>query len=457
MYFRQIMTPGLGCFSYCIGCAQAGTMIVVDPKRDIQDFLDIARDEGMRITHIINTHLHADHISGDQELQAATGAEICMYEGSPVSFPFRALREGDMLQVGMTQLQVLFTPGHTPHSLSLVVTDTQRSSEPQFILTGDLLFVGDTGRPDLAGEELLEEQIKNLYTSLYEKLKPYPDYLEVFPGHGHGSLCGKGISSKRSSTLGYERKANPMLQYTSFESFHDAATGVFPERPKSFTHIIATNTRGADLLETCTLDRALNVTQFAEAMAEGAVVIDTRDSVAFGGGHIPGSVNIGFESQLANWVGMVISPDVDLLLVTAEPEDYGRMLTELHRIGYDRVTGYLLGGIKAWIFSGRSVAQLDQISSEAVQSDTSATLIDVRTAAEWKSGHLQGAKHVPLTEILDGKIPNLDKDKNTVVYCGTGFRSNIAGSLLAQAGFTNIQAMAGGTIAWKNAGYLLER
>jgi hydroxyacylglutathione hydrolase len=432
-------------------------MIVVDPKRDIQDFLDISRDQGMRITHIINTHLHADHISGDQELQAVTGAEICMYEGSPVGFPYRALREGDTLQVGMTKLEVLFTPGHTPQSLSLVVTDEQRSAEPQFILTGDLLFVGDAGRPDLAGEELIEEQVKNLYTSLYEKLKPYPDYLEVFPGHGHGSLCGKGISSKRSSTLGYERKANPMLGHASFESFHDAVMGVFPERPKSFTHIIATNTRGADLLETCTPDRALDVTQFEEAMAEGAVVIDSRDSVAFGGGHIPGSVNIGFESQLANWVGMVISPDVDLLLVTAEFEDYGRMLTELHRIGYDRVMGYLSGGIKSWIFSGRSVNQLNQISSQDVHEDASATLIDVRTGAEWKSGRLHGAQHVPLTEILGGKIPNLDKDKNTVVYCGTGFRSNIAGSLLVQAGFSKVQVMAGGTIAWKNAGYALER
>lgn len=457
MYFQQIMTPGLGCFSYCIGCPQAGTMVVVDPKRDIQDYLDIARDEGMRVTHIVNTHLHADHISGDQELQAATGAEICMYEGSPVTFSFRALREGDTLQTGSARLQVLHTPGHTPHSLSLLVTDMQRSSEPQLLLTGDLLFVGDTGRPDLAGAELIEEQTRNLYVSLYEKLRDYPGHLEVFPAHGQGSLCGKGMSSKHSSTLGYEREANPMLQHPSFESFRAAVLGALPARPKSFSHIIATNTRGADLLETCTLDRALSVAQFEEAMTGGAVVIDSRDAEAFGGGHIPGSINIGFEKQLANWVGMVVSPDADLLLVTAERRDYERMLTELHRIGYDRVQGYLSGGIKAWILSGRSVARLAQISCEAVRKGAPAVLLDVRTDAEWESGHVQGARHVPLTDILNGIIPDLDKGENIVAYCRSGFRSNIAGSVLAQAGFTSVQSMAGGVTAWKNAGYLLER
>ncbi|MCR5220041.1 MAG: MBL fold metallo-hydrolase [bacterium] len=456
MYFQQIMTPGLGCFSYCIGCPQAGGMVVIDPKRDILDYLDIARDEGMRITHIINTHLHADHVSGEQELRAATGAEIYMYEGSPVTFPFRNLREGDMLQIGAARLQILHTPGHTPHSISILVTDTQRSPEPQLMLTGDLLFVGDTGRPDLAGEDLLEEQTRNLYMSLYEKLRNYPDYLEIFPAHGQGSLCGKGMSSKRSSTLGYERKANPMLQYSSFESFRAAVLEALPSRPKSFTHIIATNARGADLLEACTLDRALSVAQFSEAMATGAVIIDSREAEAFGGGHIPGSINIGLEKQLANWVGMVVSPDAELLLVTANRRDYEHMLIELRRIGYDRVLGYLSGGIKTWILSGRPVAQLAQLSCVAVQQGVSGILLDVRTNAEWESGHLRGARHIPLADLLNGMLPEIDRKDNIVVYCRSGFRSNIAGSILARAGFINVQSMAGGVTAWENAGYLLE-
>jgi glyoxylase-like metal-dependent hydrolase (beta-lactamase superfamily II)/rhodanese-related sulfurtransferase len=458
VYFKQIAVPGLGCFSYCIGCPRSRTMAVVDPKRDIKDYLDVARDEGMAITHVINTHVHADHISGDQELAAATGARICVLDGSPVTYPHVSFKEGDVLELGAARLEVLHTPGHTPHSLSLLVTDKARSPEPQMILTGDLLFVGDIGRPDLAGGDLMADQARNLYDSLYVKLARYPDHLEVYPAHGQGSLCGRSMSAKPSTTLGYERLANPMLRFASFEEFRAEVLSVFPSRPKSFSHIIATNLRGAGLLDACPTERALTPESFDRAMRIGAVVIDTRDGPAFGGMHIPGSVNIGFESQLANWVGMVVDPDSDILLVTQDRGDYGRMTTELHRIGYDRILGYLAGGVSAWLMSGRPVARLDQISPLQLRERLGQgpfRVIDVRTPGERAESHIQGAEHLPLSGLLEGRLPAEGpggKDEEIVVHCRSGYRSNIAGSILARSGYARVSSLAGGTLAWASAG-----
>ncbi len=456
MYFTQISVPGLGCQSYVIGCPAAKQMMVVDPKRDIQDYLDISREEGMRITHIINTHLHADHISGDQELRAATGADIYINEnGVQVEYPHIALKEGDVFELGAAKVEVLHTPGHTPNSVSLLVTDKVRSHEPEMILTGDLLFVGDVGRPDLPGAEILDEQVKNLFNSLYVKLADYPDHLEVFPAHGQGSLCGRGMSAKKSSTLGYERRANRMLAFSSFDAFKQDVTSAFPTRPKSFTHIISTNKKGAHLLDTCPMDKGLSPKQFEEMMADGAVVIDARDSAAYGGFHIPGSINIGFEKQLANWVGMVIEPGSDLLLVVNDRDDYERMVTELHRIGYDQIFGYLSGGIMAWLMSGRPVNQMEQISPrqlDALLKSGAPKIIDVRTPAEWQQGHLSETTHLPLSDILEGKCPESAKDEDLIVICGSGYRSNIAGSVLQRAGFQKVKSMAGGLFAYANAG-----
>lgn len=454
MYFKQIVTPGLGCFSYMIGCPRAKSVAVVDPKRDIRDYLDIARDEGMRITHVINTHVHADHISGDQELRAATGADIYVHKDSPVTYAHKGLNEGDVIEIGAARLEVLFTPGHTPQSISLVVTDLVRSAEPEMILTGDLLFVGDIGRPDLPGHQILEGQVRNLYDSLYVKLAKYPDHMEVYPAHGQGSLCGRGMSAKQSSTLGYERRANPMLRFADYAAFHKEVMSAFPVRPKSFSHIIATNMKGANLLDACPLERSLTPEQFEQEMKGGAVVIDVREAAAFGGMHIPGSLNIGFEKQLANWVGMVVDPDADILLVTPNREDYERMTVELHRIGYDRIMGYLRDGVTGWLLSGRPVDRLSLIAPRELAGglDKGAiTVLDVRTPAEWASGHLAGAVHLPLTDIIAGKTPDVPKDAPLATLCATGYRSNIAASLLFKQGFTGVSSLAGGIMAWGSA------
>jgi glyoxylase-like metal-dependent hydrolase (beta-lactamase superfamily II)/rhodanese-related sulfurtransferase len=454
MYFKQITVEGMGCLSYVIGCPQARVACVVDPKRDVQDYIDIARANGMKITHIFETHVHADHVSGNMELKSRTGAAIHFLKGSPVEFDFVPVQEGDVFEFGAAKLEILKTPGHTPHSLSLLVTDRARSDQPWLVLTGDCLFVGDIGRPDLAGAELIGEQVENLYQSLYTKLGRLSESVEVFPAHGEGSLCGKGMSPKSSSTIGFERRSNPVLNLSP-DVFKRQLTQSFPERPKSFTHIIATNKKGAPLLERCPMVKDLSPAQFRAHMERGAVILDTRDTAAFGGVHIPGSINIGLAKQTANWIGMVIDPAADLVLVVTDETAYHEMCTHLHRIGYDNIIGYLHGGIAAWQEAGYPIAQLWQISAEKLSRKLAADpeyLIDVRTKAEWDMGHIRNARHYPLTELLKGDV-TLPKDREIIAACGVGYRGNIAASFLQQLGFEHVHSLAGGMKAWINGGY----
>jgi rhodanese-related sulfurtransferase len=266
------------------------------------------------------------------------------------------------------------------------------------------------------------------------------------------------MSAKKSSTLGYERRANPMLRFPSYEAFKSDVLSAFPVRPKSFSHIITTNLQGAATLDACPMDKSLTPRQFEEMTAEGAVIIDARDAAAFGGFHIPGSINIGFEKQLANWVGMVVDPKAEIVLVVDDQGDYDRMVTELHRIGYDFIFGYLSGGIMAWLMSGRSIEQLEQISPQQLAArfkNNGIRVIDVRTPAEWNNARIAQAEHFPLSEILEDRLPKAQKDEELVLQCGSGYRSNIAASILRQADYTNVKSLAGGVFAWSNAGYPL--
>lgn len=457
MYFKQIAVPGMGCFSYIIGCPGAGRCVVVDPKRDVQDYLDISRNEGMKITRIIETHVHADHVSGNQELKSMTGAPIFYHEKAPVTFAHETLAEGDIIEFGNVRLEVLYTPGHTPNSLSLLVTDKSRMDSPWMVLTGDAMFVGDVGRPDLVGEDVLEEQVANLYDTLYNKFGSLPEYIEIYPAHGQGSLCGKGMSFKGSSTLGFEKRANPILSM-KFEQFREIMTGEFPARPRSFTHIIQTNIHGAPLLERCPLDRALNPDRFQEHMDRGAVVIDARDAAAFGGFHIPGSINIGIEKQTANWIGMVIDPGADILLVVNDRESYDEMCTQLHRIGYDNIYGYLAGGMNAWLLKGLPIEKLSPISvyelKEKLSGGDFEHIVDVRTPAERSGGFVAESEHVPMTDILNNGLDK-PRDREIIVICGSGYRANIVASFLKQEGFSHIHSLAGGIMAWLGAGFSL--
>jgi len=455
MYFKQITVEGMGCLSYIIGCPSAKKACVVDPKRDVQEYMDIARKYDMKITHIFETHIHADHISGNMELQSRTGADIYLLEESPVKFKHKTMHDKKIFELGNVKLEIIKTPGHTPHSVSILVTDKSRGNNPWLVLTGDCLFVGDIGRPDLAGKDLINKQAANLFNSLHNKLGTLADSLEVFPAHGEGSLCGRGMSSKTSSTIGFEKQNNQILSLSK-EKFMEHITKSFPERPKSFSHIIMTNKNGAPLLNRCPIQKDLPPYLVKSYIKKGAILLDTRDTASFGGVHIPGSINIGFAKQTANWIGMVIEPDAELILLVTDEKAYEEMCTQLHRIGYDNIFGYLYGGIANWQEEGYPIDHLWQISSDKLNSKLNAGkckhLLDVRAVNEWEAGHIKTAVHLQLTALL-GHIPDIPKDDEIIVMCGVGYRGNIAASFLQSKGFSHVHSLAGGMKAWTNAGY----
>ncbi|MFP3867275.1 MAG: MBL fold metallo-hydrolase [Desulfobacteraceae bacterium] len=455
MFFKQFFNEGLGCCSYMVGCAQAGVVAVVDPRRDIGDYLTLAHQEGLKITHIIDTHVHADHITGSQELQRVTGAPIYIHEQAPVKYDHQDLREGQEIVLGTARLQFLDTPGHTPHSVSILVTDTSRGQEPWLVLTGDLLFVGDVGRPDLAGAEKLEQQVENLYHSLYDKLGRFPGRLEIYPAHGHGSLCGRALSSKLSSTLGFERHNNPILQLESLEEFKAAMIQEFPARPKNFSQIISTNMAGPPLVDQQRPFQPLTPSEVKNKLESGYVVVDTREEAAFGGAHIPGSINIGLSPPIGNWAGMVLEPGSHLLLLVDSQESLKEVVKQFFRVGYDQIDGYLQGGIKAWEMAALPTAFLPQLTprelADMLKAGKPDVVLDVRTLTEWQQGHIAEAQHLPLSQM--GQIDlSPYVDKRVVTICGNGYRANIAGSLLMQQGARRASAVAGGMVSWRNAG-----
>ncbi len=450
MYFQQITTPGLGCFSYIIGCPRAGAMAVVDPRRDIDAYLFVAESQGMRITHIFDTHVHADHISGARELRRASGADIYIHESAPVEYEAKKVKNGDSFKLGNAALRVLHTPGHTPNSISLLVTDLARSEQAEMILTGDLLFVGDTGRPDLPGDEILNEQVRNLYDSLHTTLGALPDFLEVYPAHGQGSLCGKGMSAKPSSTLGYERIANPRMRFKDFAEFKKDILSSLPMRPQSFSHIIATNIKGAPLVEG--RDEALLALapgQVADLQEEGAVILDLRSALAFAGAHIPGSINVdAAPPQAINWIGTVTPPGVPLVLVLQNDADFSAKLTELRRIGYDDVRGYLKGGVGSWLAAGKNTgfaAHLPACALERRLKDPEpAIIVDVRSPQEYAQDHLADAVNLPFGELLSSRECFEDPDVERITVCQSGYRAAIAASLLLARGCRKVSVLAGG-------------
>ena len=453
MYFEQIKTPGLGCFSYIIGCPAAGVMAVVDPRRDTGVYLQAAEENDMRITHIFDTHVHADHISGAQQLRSETGADIYIHESAPVGYGAKKVKDGDEFTLGAAFIRILHTPGHTPNSISLLVSDRLRSNEPEMLLTGDLLFVGDVGRPDLPGEEILDEQIANLYASLYEKLGRLPDYLEVYPGHGQGSLCGAGMSEKPLSTLGYERLANPMLKYPDFESFRRTVLSNFPTRPQSFSAIIAANMDNIAIVPKCDpAEYALSADQVDECRKTGAV-LDLRDDLSFSAAHIPGSIHVDASGgSMLNWIGVVIAPGAPIALVLPEGKGFDEIRLELRRIGYDTVKGWLKGGVHAWLDSGRETQTLPRISAADLKARLAAgdppALIDVRTPKEIEQMSIEGSVSMPFDRILDAK-PCVRPLEETVVICQSGYRAGIAASLLQAKGCVNVSVLSGGMNAWE--------
>lgn len=454
MYFEQFKVDGLGCYSYLAGCPQTGEAFVVDPQRDVDHYLQAAEANGLTITDIFDTHLHADHVSGAVALAVRTGATIRVSPAIDPEYRYEPLKDGGVFTYGAVRVEAIDAPGHTPNSVVLALTDATRSQEPGVLLTGDLLFVGDVGRPDLAGPELLDEQVRNLYDSLYEKLKRFADWVEVYPAHGAGSLCGKSISPKPMTTLGFERLHNPLLNGMPFDEFKEIMTSGFRRRPPAFESIVAKNRRGAVPLQNLRpLDRMSNE-DIENARGTGAALVDVRHGAAFGAAHIPGSVNIGPNPHSASWLGMVLDTERDLVLVADSEEVARNLALQFRRVAFDNILGFTGNGISAWAAAGKTLDHLPQLSVQSLahvlDKYPDHVLVDVRTQDEWVLGHIDRAMHVPLDTLVREGL-DVAKDRHVTTICRSGYRSNIAGSYLKAQGFAQVFSVIGGMTAWQNA------
>lgn len=463
MYLEQYFIDGLGCASYLIGCESQGVAAVIDPDRDVQKYLDTAAARGLTITHIIETHLHADHVSGNTELQARTGADIYIHAGAAPEFAFNPLAGGDVLVLGNVRLAVRHTPGHTPESISLLVTDLTRAPEPWMALTGDTLFVGDIGRPDLVGLEAARSLADNMFDTLHDELLPLPDGVMVFPGHGAGSLCGKSIGSVRSTTIGYERHNNPALAPRDRAAFVDFAVADLPEQPANVKRIKAMNRRGPRPLGDVT-PRPLSTRDAVSYFQSGAGLLDLRPKTDFRAAHIPGAVHLELDDQLSNRIGFVIPPDVPVVLQLADPLDYRRAVFALARVGYDEVAGYLADSLATWETFGLPLTAGDMQDitprelNELLASGNgdAPQVIDVREPWEFAQGHVPGAQLIPLGDLMT-RAGELDRARPVAVICATGSRSQSAAALLGREGFETVYNITGGTMRWMQTGLPLER
>jgi hydroxyacylglutathione hydrolase len=458
MYVEQFFVEGLGCASYLIGCEAKGVAAVVDPERDVQRYLQAAAKRGLRITHIIETHLHADHVSGNTDLAERSGAEIYVHEAAKAAFKHTPLRDGDVLELGGVRILVRATPGHTPESVTLFVSDTTRGTEPWMALTGDLLFVGDIGRPDLVGAEAARGLAQELHESLFGKVLQHDDALLIYPGHGAGSLCGRAIGSMRSTTLGYERRHNPALAVTGKAEFVEVMTHNLPEQPGNHRGIKATNRQGPQPLGEI-LPKRLSVQAAIPHFQRGAALLDTRSKAEYVQQHVPGSVHLEGDEQLSNRVGFVLPADAPIVLLLPDESQYRQVALSLARVGYEKVIGYLADGIQGWSAAGLPTASGDiqDVSPRELYqllqdgNGSRPVVVDVREPWEYAQGHVAGALLIPLGE-LARRVPELDQSRPVATICASGSRSQVAASLLAQRGFAKVYNVQNGTYGWQRAG-----
>jgi hydroxyacylglutathione hydrolase len=463
MYTQQFFVEGLGCASYIVGCEAEGVAAVVDPDRNVQKYLDAAAARGLKITHIIETHLHADHVSGNTDLASRTGADIYLHEASGAEFGHKPLRDGEIIVLGNIRLKVMHTPGHTPESITLLISDTTRADEPWLALTGDTLFVGDIGRPDLVGAEAANGPAADMHTSLFEKLLSLDDGLLVYPGHGAGSLCGKSIGSMRSTTLGFERKHNPALAPRELNEFVAFATSDLPEQPGNHKRIKSLNRKGVKPLGDVG-PKPLSIRESIPYFQRGAGLLDTRSKDDFVQAHVPGSVHLEADDQLSNRIGFVFPPEVPVILLLSDPADYEKVVYSLARVGYDNVVGYLAEGLDVWEKMGLPVTageiqdiQPAELNDLLIHGNGSRpVVVDVREPWEYQQGHVPGALLMPLGQ-LSMRLSELDMEKPVAVICATGNRSQSASALLGQKGFKTVYNVVGGTSSWARSGLELER
>jgi glyoxylase-like metal-dependent hydrolase (beta-lactamase superfamily II)/rhodanese-related sulfurtransferase len=460
MYFQQFYLGCLAHASYLIG--SDGVAAVVDPQRDVQQYIDAAEARGLEIRYVLETHLHADFVSGHRELAARTGAQIVFGAKAEAEFPHLAVKEGDEIRVGRVVLRTLETPGHTPESVCWLVVDEEVGPDPIKILTGDTLFVGDVGRPDLAGARGYTPQMMAalMFDTIHGKLLTLPDNVEVWPAHGAGSACGRNISSDRSSTIGDQRRMNYALRPMSREQFVEMMTSEIAEPPRYFPMDAAINRMGARPL-TEIVASPLAPREFNKKLQQGAISLDVRDCAAWAAGHVPHSLNIGLGGEFASWAGSLLPHDIPVILVTDSEAEAAEAVMRLARVGLENCAGYLDGGIKAWEDAGlavETVPQVDVVELEQLLAKSSdMQIVDVRRPGEFASARVPGARLLPLNE-LERSISRIDGTRPTAVICAGGYRSSIACSVMRRHGLTNeMHNVIGGTSAWVAAGFSVER
>ena len=456
MFFRQFYLACLAQASYLIG--DGGEAAVVDPRRDVDEYIAEAHAQGFTIRWILETHLHADFVSGHRELAERTGGTIVFGAGARAAFPHRPVRDGEEIRLGSLVLRVLATPGHTPESISILVLDP----EPRLVLTGDTLFIGDVGRPDLAAspqEITAAEMAAQLYDSLHGKLLALPDSVAVYPAHGAGSLCGRNISSETSSTIGVQRRTNYALHPMPREDFVRMMTTDLPEAPAYFPRDVEINRAGAPPLAERRASAPLSPAEVERLARGGAILLDVRPAAAFGAGHPPGAVNVGLGGQFAAWSGALLPPDRPLVLVTEDESAAAEAVTRLSRVGLENVAGYLDGGVAAWDAAGLPLERMGQIDVAELKArldeNSGLRVYDVRRPREYAAGHVPGAVSIPLDRLaaeLDGRAPQ----GVVAIVCASGYRSSVAGSLLLGRKGAEPINVVGGTSAWIAAGYQVE-
>jgi len=457
--FEQILADGVAECSYLLGDDATHTCAVVDPRPDVGIYIETARRFGMAITHVFETHIHADFLSGAHELVDRLGGQAKLYVstegGAGYGFDHEAVRDGDEFTFGGMRMKARFTPGHTPEHMSYMLYDGDKDT-PWGVLSGDAFFVDSVGRPDLLGDDETEELTEKLFHTVRDVFMALPDDVIIYPCHGAGSACGPDIGDRMSSTIGYERRFNSYSKIEDLDEFKDTMLNNAPPVPSHYPRMKKVNAKGPEVLRNLPRIPPMTVEAFAKVADDGAQLLDVRDMMGFGGGFVSGSLNIGLRPELSVWGGWLLDPERPIYLVTENDAEVDDALRLLWRTGFTEFGGYLAGGIGAWREAGRELAQIPQISVHDLKDSDDVTPLDVRKPDEWDGGHIPGATHAFLGELRD-KLGDLDKSAPYATYCASGFRASIASSLLAANGFTNIRNVPGSWKAWTAAGYPTEK
>ncbi|HEV8124816.1 MAG TPA: rhodanese-like domain-containing protein [Gemmatimonadales bacterium] len=472
MIFTRFYDDGLAQASYLVGCTATGEALIVDPNRDLEQYLRGAAAHGLKISAVTETHIHADFVSGSRELAERTGARLYLSAegGKDWQYQFaeasgaQLLRDGSVIQVGNVRIDVRHTPGHTPEHLSFLVTDGATATDPMGAITGDFLFVGDVGRPDL-----LEKAVKvsgsaataaaTMFESV-QKFKTLPDYLQIWPGHGAGSACGKGMSAVPQSSLGYEKRFNWALTETDEKRFIHAILAGQPEPPRYFAEMKRMNRAGPRSLKGFRMPPLLPPERLPSMLSEGAIVVDIRPAPVFAAGHVPGAISIPLNRSFVTWAGWLIPYTHDFVLLAQKRDDgsVARAVRELAMIGLDRVVGVFDGkAIEQWSAAGKPLITVPELLVDDLAARRPRpVVIDVRGESEWEAGHMDGAQHIPLGYLLE-RMDEVPRDRPVVLHCQGGSRSHIAASLLQAQGYTNVTNLTGGFGAWEAAGLPVQR